>query len=255
MLESAFIWIELEYMSGYKHFWSESKEKAKELYKEHGERVQKELSALERVPNNLFGGDVTLEHFRTRLFKPVAKGLTLLGLNSNHVTTLGLLIAISAIFVNNSIVLLLIILMNLLIDGIDGVVARYQNKYEDFGAWYDIFSDTVASMIFTYVTFSLYAPAKGMLLFLILLMPLQVLLSSRKNKTLFGKPLAIGSRISSSVISLVLVLGFILLEDAISLNTIYINGLMSISIAVIFLNIFHLFYLDSIKNRSSNLDS
>lgn len=242
-------------MSAYKHFWSESKEKAKKLYKEHGEKVQQELSALERVPNNLFGGDVTLEHFRTRFFKPIAKKLTALKLNSNHVTTLGLLIAISALFVKNSIVLLLIILMNLLIDGIDGVVARHQNKYEDFGAWYDIFSDTIASMIFTYVTFTLYSPAEGMLYFLILLMPLQVLLSSRKNKILFGKPLAIGSRISSSIISLILVLGFILLEDASSLNTIYINGLLSFSIAVIFLNIFHLLYLDFFGKHNRGVDS
>lgn len=231
-------------MKSYKHFWQEPKEQAKELYKAHGEKVQNELSALERVPNNLFEGDVTLEYFRTGFFRPVAKLLTTLGLNSNHVTGIGLLIACSALFTNNSFLLLLIISMNLLIDGIDGVVARYQNSYEDFGAWFDIFSDTVASMVFTYVTFTLYNPSKWMLYFLLLLIPFQVFLSSKKNKTLFGKPLAIGTRISTSIITIVLVLGTLLLEDYGSLSSIYINALMLVSMLVIFLNIAHLFYLE-----------
>ena len=231
-------------MSGYKHFWLEPKERAKELYKEHGKKVQKDLSALERVPNNLFEGDVTLEYFRTGFFKPVAKLLTVLKLNSNHVTTIGLLIACGALFINDGIVLLIIISMNLLIDGIDGVVARYQNKYEDFGAWYDIFSDTVASMVFTYVTFTLYQPNKLMLYFLIVLIPLQVFLSSNKNKSLFGKPLAIGTRISTSFISIVLVLVSLFVDNISQLNNFYINGLMSVSIAVIFFNISHLYYLE-----------
>jgi phosphatidylglycerophosphate synthase len=238
------MWVKVNFMSGYKHFWLEPKERAKKLYKEHGERVQNDLSALERVPNNLFEGDVTLEYFRTRFFKPVAKLFTLLGLNSNHVTTIGLLIACSALFINNGIILLFVISMNLLIDGIDGVVARYQNKYEDFGAWYDIFSDTVASMVFTYVTFTLYQPNKAMLYFLIILIPLQVFLSSNKNKILFGKPIAIGTRISSSAISIVLVLGSLWIDDISQLSNLYINGLMLVSLAVIFFNISHLYYLE-----------
>ena len=111
-------------MSAYKHFWLEPKKRAKELYKEHGEKVQKELSALERVPNNLFNGDVTLEYFRTIFFRPVAKILTVVGLNSNHVTTIGLLIACSALFTNNSIILLLVILMNLLMQITKEIISK-----------------------------------------------------------------------------------------------------------------------------------
>ncbi len=231
----------------YGSMWKEPESRAKDLYKEHGRKVHTKLTVLEKIPNKLFHGDLTLEYLRTKLLTSIAATLTKLQVNANHVTTFGLIIAITSLFTKNALLICMLILMNLCIDGIDGVVARFQSKNNIFGARYDIFSDTVASMIFSFVAFSLYSPNKYLLYVLILLLPIQVVLSTLKNAKLFGKPLAIGTRISSSLITLLLLLFSLTIENLELSNTLYINSLIGFMILIISINILHISIINSKK--------
>ena len=189
----------------YSDYWKQSQHQARALYLAHSKRHISDLLWLEKVPSFVFRGDVTLEYWRTHILSRFANQLVKLGITANQITICAILIAGCAVFTSSHMLLVALITLNLLLDGLDGVVARIRGEDSLFGAWFDIIADTFASLIFVFVTFTAAGVSSNIVTVLLVIYPAQVYLSARKNAVFFSKPLSIGFRVFSSGFSVIVI--------------------------------------------------
>lgn len=90
--------------------------------------------------------------FRDRIFRIFAIILTKLKLKPNHITFSGIVLMIAfAVFTKiNSNIAPVFLGFAIFCDGLDGVLARYQNKMSDKGKFVDVVADNLNSTIFAF---------------------------------------------------------------------------------------------------------
>ena len=87
---------------------------------------------------------------RSVLFKPILSILTKLGINSNHISFLGLIFSFIMFYflIKNQVInSLIFFILILLVDGIDGSLARYQEKTTDKGKFFDMVVDSIVATL------------------------------------------------------------------------------------------------------------
>lgn len=86
--------------------------------------------------------------WRSRILEPVGNGLVWVGFTANFVTFLSLLTGLTALYYlfSNYIAFVLLAIVHLFFDGIDGVVARL-NKVTEWGKYFDIGTDSLISIL------------------------------------------------------------------------------------------------------------
>ncbi|MBT4935598.1 CDP-alcohol phosphatidyltransferase family protein [Candidatus Woesearchaeota archaeon] len=84
-----------------------------------------------------------VQEFRTKYFLGVGKALAKVGFTANSITGLSLLFGIAAFFLfgYNHFLFVLAIIIHLLTDAVDGLVARATNTSSTFGDYFDHISD------------------------------------------------------------------------------------------------------------------
>lgn len=154
------------------------------------------MNFMERMADDISGGDPTWTKFRDVHFAPLANFLSTIGLTPNSVSFLGLAFAVCAAFVpDNLIAFTLLIFLNLVCDGIDGVMARKSNSSSDIGSIIDVSCDTLSVII---VAVGLMLGEQISLLigiFYVFVVALYTVRSAVKNKLLRKTFLSVGSRI------------------------------------------------------------
>lgn len=102
------------------------------------------LSDIER------GKQESFRRFRDRHFSALLSLLTRLGIKANHVTLFSMFIFLIGAFsvVSTPLFGTLALLFSILLDGIDGSLARFQNDSSDGGALMDIVSDQLGMVLF-----------------------------------------------------------------------------------------------------------
>lgn len=104
-----------------------------------------ELGAIHRFMHRITNGDPTLQGPRDRLFFWPAVALNWLQLSPNSVSIIGLSFAVAAAFcMSNPLLASCLILLNLLFDGFDGVLARKFKRCTSAGEVVDIVCDTIS---------------------------------------------------------------------------------------------------------------
>lgn len=88
------------------------------------------------------------QEIRDKLFKPVSKQLIKLNITPNYITTFSLLVGLSANYFlfENNIMFIILILLHLYADSLDGVIARTTNNWTKFGKHYDFITDRIISL-------------------------------------------------------------------------------------------------------------
>jgi phosphatidylglycerophosphate synthase len=81
----------------------------------------------------------------------VARACTALRISPNVLTTLGLATAITMAFADYAIIALLLLVLSLFFDGIDGSVAIVQRRDSKLGGLYDSIADRIAEAFWLYV--------------------------------------------------------------------------------------------------------
>lgn len=160
------------------------------------ERYVASMNVLERVADKVSDGDPTWIKFRDTHFAPLAGFLTSVGLTPNMVSLLGLVFAVCAAFIPGHLSLFtLLIFLNLVCDGIDGVMARKTKTNSDIGSIIDVCCDTLSVMV---VATGLVM-AGQISLFIgisyIVIVGLYTIRSALKNQLLRKTFLSVGSRI------------------------------------------------------------
>jgi len=87
--------------------------------------------------------------FRSKLFKPIGNFLLKLKLTANHLTLFSFLLGLTAayfLFQNHSL-FIIFILLHLLTDGLDGVLARLTQPTK-FGEYFDHITDQIIAFLF-----------------------------------------------------------------------------------------------------------
>ena len=103
---------------------------------------------IEQTAIDLTDGDPTLQNFGDRLFKPFAVLLTRLGVRAAHLSLAGVLFALMAsLNVEVTSIFVACLFANMLCDGLDGVIARYQDLDSDAGAVLDVGCDTLSILL------------------------------------------------------------------------------------------------------------
>lgn len=170
---------------------------------------------LESFAYKVTNGDPTWITFRDRHFKGMARLALRIGLTPNAVSLLGMVFAaLAGFFAHEPSLLMVLLMLNLACDGLDGVMARSSGQSSDFGSIFDITCDTL-SLIF--VGLGLFA--YGMLSWYILAIYVVVVVaytmrSAVKNKILASLFLSVGSR----------VLAFVGVIAIALLQALYVNG-------------------------------
>lgn len=151
---------------------------------------------IEAIANTLTNGDPTFKRFRDNHFAPIALLLNRVGVSPNAISIAGLLFAIFATLNVNSLYLFpLFIFLNLVCDGLDGVVARLSNRDSDFGSILDVCCDTISLVL---VACGLMFDGKlvlGVGIPYIAIVAFYTYRSAIKNRILAGSFLSVGSRI------------------------------------------------------------
>ncbi len=176
---------------------------ARRLYERRYTAAKRRLGCLERAAFLLLYKDPTLEHLRTRVLKRAACSLTKHGIRANHISLFGCFLATSVLLVDSPAYILIIIAANLFLDGLDGVVARWAGEASVQGAALDVSCDTIASICFLTRTCRLLSVGPGLTYTVTGLTAAYVAVTAVKNYHLLGKPIAIGTRINSSVFCIV----------------------------------------------------
>lgn len=95
---------------------------------------------------------VTLASARTKLFKPINKLLTDLGVSADMLSYLGVLVMMGFIFAlpNNLMLAFWLLFARMIIDIMDGPLARFQNTDSDRGKFVDVLMDNLAFALFIF---------------------------------------------------------------------------------------------------------
>ena len=144
----------------------------------------------------IFCGDPTLQSFRDRHFHFFGKSLIAAGLTANRLSLIGLAFAlVAAIFVHNPAIFSLALIVNMICDGMDGVVARIEGTEGDAGSVIDILCDTI-SIIIVAIGLAFHGSVSWSLLVLfVFVITAYTLRSMLKSKLLHGIYRSVGSRI------------------------------------------------------------
>lgn len=88
------------------------------------------------------------QDIRDKLLKPASKKLIKLNITPNYITTLSLLTGLGASYFlfENNIVFIILILLHLYADALDGVIARTTDYQTKFGKHYDFITDRIISL-------------------------------------------------------------------------------------------------------------
>lgn len=159
--------------------------------------ILSKLNVVERIAYKIFNADMTLERYRTALFdRYFYSYFSKINLSPSIISLFGLSFAILAsIFLENFLLVSILLLLNLLFDGVDGVIARLSGKDSAFGAMVDISCDTLSNIcltiglcMFGHITYEVAA------LYCISLLAYTTI-SSLKSYFLFQKPVSVGARV------------------------------------------------------------
>lgn len=167
---------------------------------------------LERGALLLSAGDPTFQSHRDILFRPIARLFLRMRISANFVSILGLTLAIAgSIFIIHPLLAGCLLLASLLLDGIDGVVARLSGTASQQGELLDIFCDSlgILAMVGGLVAYNYLSLSVAAVYALIALS--YTFVSAMKSKVLLGKYRSVGSRVATtSYIAACLILGDIL---------------------------------------------
>lgn len=151
---------------------------------------------VESIAHRITGGDPTFQNIRDVVFAPIARLLIYVGFKPNLISLLGLLFAIIAAFVVNDLLLFSIfIILNMLFDGVDGVVARRLNLSSDFGSIVDVTCDTLSLLFVSYGLYFYGALNAYVFIVYAVVNILYTFRSAIKSKVLENVFRSIGSRI------------------------------------------------------------
>jgi len=188
---------------------------------------------IERFAFAITNGDPTFQSLRDRLFKQPAKFLLSVGINANTISVFGVVFAIlAALSVNTPIMFSIFVLLNLICDGLDGVVARYAKNNSDFGSILDVTCDT-ASLIFVSTGLVVFGKLE-LFLFLpyIAIILAYTYRSALKTKILDKVFLSVGSRIVAFAGLFLISLSFVISTDG-DFKSSYVNILFGIILSLL----------------------
>jgi phosphatidylglycerophosphate synthase len=118
--------------------------------------MQKKTNTFKKIMLYRLKSDLTFEAFRDKFLMQPATFVYSLGITPNALSIVGIFIIIIAMFLlKYPILAAFLILLNLFIDGLDGVVARRHNLKSFAGSIIDTTCDTLGSVI-TIIGFSLF---------------------------------------------------------------------------------------------------
>ena len=146
-------------------------------------------NVLERLAFSLSNGDPTLQGTRDKVFRPIAKTLAKLGLTADLLSLLGLTFAVFAaasVACNWLLAAGIFLSLSLLIDGLDGVVARLMGSANSRGELLDVFCDTAGVLsIMVGMTEAGFVTVSSLVLYAVSL-ALYTIVSSVKSSILIG---------------------------------------------------------------------
>jgi phosphatidylglycerophosphate synthase len=161
-------------------------------------------NVIEQAAMNVFDGDPTLQGLRDNLFSPLADALHFFRLSPNSVSLAGVILAVFAgISLESHFWAAVLISVSLLLDGVDGVVARKFNQESVGGEYVDVVCDTFGLLfIVSAAVFYGYAHFSIVLAYSIMLL-VYTWISAKRSKLLIGKFRSVGSRmVVTSVLSI-----------------------------------------------------
>jgi phosphatidylglycerophosphate synthase len=163
---------------------------------------------IEATAFHLSKGDPTFQGERDRLFARLADLCIKTGVRENHVSIIGLAAAaIGAVVLFNPLLAAVFLVINLLCDGLDGVIARRRGAPTRSGEIIDITCDTVSLLLlalglkyYDFIPLNVY-------LFYSFILVLYTSVSAKKHLLLTGRVRSIGSRVvATSAIIIILLM-------------------------------------------------
>jgi phosphatidylglycerophosphate synthase len=226
------------------------KEAQKVYFNQNRKKMENFLNFIEKIPYQLFKNDPTLEWFRTKYFKGFASLLHFkLGITANIMSIIGLVFAILALIYSPNLILFTIfIFLNLISDGLDGVIARISeertSEEKRTGELVDVICDTIAGIIFIMaMVMNNYLSGVLGIIFVSVLIP-YTFIATAKSIKLIEKAQSIGSRIAigfgTAILTLITALNIISVEQYASYLTIFFIT-MSISLGFALVQSFYKF--------------
>lgn len=102
--------------------------------------LENQAEIYSRVDNEAY---LRVQHFREKALLPLVKLLTKVGLRADHITLIGFLLLIGLMIyaVTAPLLASLFLLLHVLLDGLDGVMARYQKTADSAGEFVDTVAD------------------------------------------------------------------------------------------------------------------
>ena len=188
---------------------------------------------IERIAFVITNGDPTFQRLRDKLFKQPAKLLLSAGISANTISVFGVMFAIlAALSVNTPVMFSMFVLLNLICDGLDGVVARYAKNNSDFGSILDVTCDT-ASLIIVSTGLVLFGKLEP-LLFLpyIAIILAYTYRSALKTKILDKVFLSVGSRIVAFAGLFLISLSVLISTDG-DFKSTYVNILFGVILSLL----------------------
>ena len=121
---------------------------------------------------------------RDRLFKPILRILTKIGITANKISNFKLIVFIPFLFFVKSNIKLafLFVLFSFLSDILDGPLARYQKTQSDKGKFLDIFGDFSVYLLIILNLFFLEVMNNNLLVYHLFIFPLVMILSTLKKQ-------------------------------------------------------------------------
>lgn len=202
-------------------------------------------NVIEKAAYDMTNGDPTFQKLRDRLFRSPAKLLLGMGLTANFISILGVFFAIAAAFSpNNAVVFSIFIVLNLICDGLDGVVARYSNTDNDFGSILDVSCDTFSLIVVSAGLYFYEYLSLAVFLSYSLIVLLYTYRAALKTKIIDKVFLSVGSRVVAFS-----GLAFIAILSLINDSNIVMASLSNALFIMVFSILAFAYFSDVLRNR------